>query len=73
MTILFGAGLSGLILSHKIINDRYFDNKSVLIIDKDLSHRFHKTYVFGKILERINPMIILSKLGVIYVLSLIIL
>ena len=25
---MFGAGLSGLILSHKIINDRYFDKKS---------------------------------------------
>lgn len=44
--IICGAGLSGLVLSHKIINDRFFDNKSVLIIDKDLSHNDHKTWCF---------------------------
>ena len=41
------------ILSHKIINDRYFDNKSVLIIDKDLSHRDHKTWCFWEEKESI--------------------
>ena len=51
--IICGAGLSGLILSHKIINDRYFDNKSVLIIDKDLSHRDHKTWCFWEEKESI--------------------
>jgi len=44
--IICGAGLSGLVLSHKIINDRFFDNKSILIIDKDLSHKDHKTWCF---------------------------
>ena len=42
--IICGAGLSGLIMVDKMFKDRFFDNKSVLLIEKDLSHKSQKTW-----------------------------
>ena len=36
--IICGAGLSGLILANKIFEDSDFDNKQILIIEKNLSN-----------------------------------
>ena len=44
--IICGAGLSGLIMVDKMFKDRFFDNKSVLLIEKDLSHKSQKTWCF---------------------------
>ena len=44
--IICGAGLSGLIMVDKIFKDRFFDNKSVLLIEKDLAHKSQKTWCF---------------------------
>ncbi|MFL2578874.1 MAG: NAD(P)-binding protein, partial [Parvicellaceae bacterium] len=32
--IILGAGASGLLLAYRMSQDRYFDDKSILIIDK---------------------------------------
>ena len=39
-------GLSGLIMVDKMSKDRFFDNKSVLLIEKDLAHKSQKTWCF---------------------------
>ena len=44
--IICGAGLSGLIMVDKMSRDRFFDNKSVLLIEKDLAHKSQKTWCF---------------------------
>ena len=44
--IICGAGLSGLIMVDKMFKDRFFDNKSVLLIEKDLAHKSQKTWCF---------------------------
>ena len=44
--IICGAGLSGLILASRIFEDRFFDNKNILLIDKDLKSSANKTWCF---------------------------
>ena len=44
--IICGAGLSGLILASKIFDDRFFDDKNILLIDKDLNSSVNKTWCF---------------------------
>ena len=44
--IICGAGLSGLILANKIFEDSDFDNKQILIIEKNLSDPLNKTWCF---------------------------
>ncbi len=44
--IICGAGLSGLIMLNKILDEPIFDNKKILVIEKDLSHKKHKTWCF---------------------------
>ena len=40
--IICGAGLSGLILASRIFEDRFFDDKNILLIDKDLKSSVNK-------------------------------
>ncbi len=44
--IISGAGLSGLILANRIFEDRFFDDKNILLIDKDLKSSVNKTWCF---------------------------
>ena len=44
--IICGAGLSGLILASRIFEDRFFDDKNILLIDKDLNSSVNKTWCF---------------------------
>ena len=44
--IICGAGLSGLILANRIFEDRFFDGKNILLIDKDLKSSVNKTWCF---------------------------
>ena len=44
--IICGAGLSGLILASRIFEDRFFDDKNFLLIDKDLKSSVNKTWCF---------------------------
>ena len=44
--IICGAGLSGLILANRIFEDRFFDDKNILLIDKDLKSSVNKTWCF---------------------------
>lgn len=44
--IICGAGLSGLILASRIFEDRFFDGKNILLIDKDLKSSVNKTWCF---------------------------
>ena len=44
--IICGAGLSGLILASRIFEDRFFDDKNILLIDKDLKSSANKTWCF---------------------------
>jgi len=44
--IICGAGLSGLILASRIFEDRFFDDKNILLIDKDLKSSVNKTWCF---------------------------
>ena len=44
--IICGAGLSGLILASRIFDDRFFDDKNILLIDKNLKSSVNKTWCF---------------------------
>ena len=44
--IICGAGLSGLILASRIFEDRFFDGKNILLIEKDLKSSVNKTWCF---------------------------
>ncbi len=44
--IICGAGLSGLIMLNKILNEPIFNDKKILVIEKDLSHKKNKTWCF---------------------------
>ena len=44
--IICGAGLSGLILASRIFEDSFFDDKNILLIDKDLNSSVNKTWCF---------------------------
>ena len=61
--IICGAGLSGLILASRIFEDRFFDDKNILLIDKDLKSSVNKTWCFGK-QETLYGKIILSNHGI---------
>ena len=44
--IIIGAGLSGLHLTHKFLNDKYFKNHKILIIDKPKSKIENKSFSY---------------------------
>lgn len=44
--IICGAGLSGLILASRLFEDCFFDDKNILLIDKDLNSSVNKTWCF---------------------------
>lgn len=44
--IILGAGASGLLLAYRMANDPFFDNKSVLIIDKNKAKGNDRTWCF---------------------------
>ena len=44
--IICGGGASGLLLSNALISDRYFNDKKVLIIEKDIKNINDKTFGF---------------------------
>lgn len=44
--IICGAGLSGLVLANKIFDDPFFDEKKILIIEKNLTNPINKTWCF---------------------------
>lgn len=44
--IILGSGAAGLSLAHRMASDRYFDNKSIAIIDQDKKNRNDRTWCF---------------------------
>ena len=44
--IICGTGLSGLILASRLFEDCFFDDKNILLIDKDLNSSVNKTWCF---------------------------
>ena len=44
--IICGCGISGLLLSHALISDNFFDEKKVLLIEKDNKVNNDKTLSF---------------------------
>lgn len=44
--IILGAGASGLMLAYRMANDRFFDDKSILIIDKEQNKGNDRTWCF---------------------------
>ena len=44
--IICGAGASGLLLSNSMINDDFFNDKKILIIEKDKKNENDKTFGF---------------------------
>ena len=47
--IILGSGAAGLSLAHRMANDRYFDNKSIAIIDHDVKDKNDRTWCFWEI------------------------
>ncbi|GGD22504.1 lycopene cyclase family protein [Flavobacterium orientale] len=44
--IILGSGLSGLLTAYRIANDPWFDDKSILIIDKEIKNQNDRTWCF---------------------------
>src|SRR5690606_37713992 len=44
--IILGSGLSGLLSAYRIANDAWFDDKSILIIDKEIKNQNDRTWCF---------------------------
>ena len=45
--IICGGGASGLLLSNALISDSFFDDKKILIIEKDAKVNNDKSFSFG--------------------------
>ena len=57
--IICGGGATGLLLSHSLISDNFFNNKSVLIIEKEPKIENDKTFSFWD-----NQISILDKIDI---------
>ena len=44
--IILGSGLSGLLSAYRMANDPWFDDKSILIIDKEIKNKNDRTWCF---------------------------
>mgnify|MGYP000473877836 FL=1 len=44
--IICGGGATGLLLSHSLISDSFFDNKKVLVIEKEIKIENDRTFSF---------------------------
>ena len=44
--IILGSGLSGLLTAYRMANDTWFDDKSILIIDKEIKNQNDRTWCF---------------------------
>ena len=44
--IIIGAGASGLLLADAMLNDSFFDNKKILLLDKDAKNTNDRTWCF---------------------------
>ncbi len=44
--IILGSGLSGLLIAYRMANDAWFDDKSILIIDKEIKNQNDRTWCF---------------------------
>lgn len=44
--IILGSGLSGLLTAYRMANDAWFDNKSIVIIDKQVKNQNDRTWCF---------------------------
>lgn len=44
--IILGSGLSGLLIAFRMANDSWFDNKSIVIIDKEIKNQNDRTWCF---------------------------
>ena len=44
--IILGSGLSGLLTAYRMANDAWFDDKSIVIIDKDIKNQNDRTWCF---------------------------
>ncbi|WP_321539685.1 lycopene cyclase family protein [Flavobacterium piscinae] len=44
--IILGSGLSGLLSAYRMANDAWFDDKSVVIIDKEIKNQNDRTWCF---------------------------
>lgn len=44
--IILGSGLSGLLIAYRMANDAWFDEKSILIIDKEIKNQNDRTWCF---------------------------
>lgn len=68
--IITGSGASGLMLAYRMAKDSFFDNASILIIDKEKKHPMIEHGVFGK-MARENGMSFCISLGIKYYLKVI--
>ncbi|MBA4155428.1 lycopene cyclase family protein [Flavobacterium sp.] len=44
--IILGSGLSGLLIAYRMANDAWFDDKEILIIDKEIKNQNDRTWCF---------------------------
>ena len=44
--LILGAGASGLMLAYRMAKDPFFDNKSIILIDKEKKKRNDRTWCF---------------------------
>jgi lycopene beta-cyclase len=44
--IILGSGLSGLLTAYRMANDSWFDDKSILLIDKEIKNQNDRTWCF---------------------------
>lgn len=59
--IISGGGASGLLLAYKMANDKYFDDKSILIVDKEKKSENDRTWCFWEKNEGLYDEILTKK------------
>lgn len=59
--IITGAGAAGLTMAYKIANDRFFENKKILLLDKEIKNTYDKTWCFWDKNNDIFPEIVSKK------------
>lgn len=47
--IILGSGLSGLLTAYRMMNDTWFNDKSILIIDKEIKNQNDRTWCFWEV------------------------
>ena len=61
--IICGGGATGLLLSHSLISDSFFDNKKVLVIEKEIKIENDRTFSFWDNQKNILDKIVFKSWG----------